>query len=61
MVVDQRIRGAIGNLKHEGIHLTPEEMELLTAYCEGQISEEEYDRRALLLVLGVKAKQYLKG
>ncbi|MBA4544550.1 hypothetical protein H1164_17105 [Thermoactinomyces daqus] len=59
--MNQLIRGAIGNIKHEGMYLTLEEMELLAAYCEGQISEEEYDRRALLLVLGVKAKQYLKG
>lgn len=47
MVMDWRVRGVLGNLNHEGMHLSPEEMKLLEAYVAGEISEEEYDRRAL--------------
>ncbi|MBA4543258.1 MULTISPECIES: hypothetical protein [Thermoactinomyces] len=46
-----KFRGAVGTLKHEGVHLSKPEQELLLAYCEGRISEEEYDRKALELAL----------
>jgi hypothetical protein len=46
-----KFRGAVGTLKHEGIHLSQREQDLLLAYCEGQITEEEYDRKALELTL----------
>lgn len=51
------IRGALGTLKHEGMHLTEAEMELLAAYVSGRISEKEYDRQALELVLGVEKER----
>ncbi|MBA4492709.1 hypothetical protein ACFO25_09585 [Paenactinomyces guangxiensis] len=44
-------RGAVGSLKHEGIYLTNTEQELLRAYCEGRITEDEYNRKALELVM----------
>lgn len=52
--MNKAVRGAVGSLKHEGMHLGPEEIELLKAYAEKRISEEEYNRRALELVLGVE-------
>lgn len=37
------LRAAIGNLKHEGIELQPDEMKMLQKLIDGEISEEEYD------------------
>jgi hypothetical protein len=45
------LRGVLGTLKHEGIYLTNTEQDLLRAYCEGRITEEEYDRKAFELVM----------
>ncbi|MBH8605620.1 hypothetical protein [Thermoactinomyces sp. CICC 10522] len=56
--MNQLIRGAIGNLKQEGMHLTEPEMELLEAYAEKRITEGEFNRRALELALGEPQRTY---
>lgn len=55
--MNKAVRGAVGSLKHEGIYLTPEEKALLTAYAEGRITEEEYDRQVRKMVEGDKNVQ----
>lgn len=54
--MNKAVRGAVGSLKHEGMYLTLEEMELLAAYVAREISEEEFNRRALELALANHSK-----
>lgn len=41
------LRAVIGNLKHEGIELEPDEMVMLQKLIDGEISEEEFDQWAI--------------
>ncbi|WP_146172192.1 hypothetical protein [Melghirimyces profundicolus] len=45
-IVKRRMEAALGTLKHEGMTLRQREKELLEANLRGEISDEEFFRRA---------------
>ncbi|MBA4542878.1 hypothetical protein H1164_08185 [Thermoactinomyces daqus] len=45
------IRAVIGNLKHEGVELELDELQMLQKLIDGEISEEEFDQWAIEKVM----------